>query len=136
MSKAQRLNKINKALDYKKKQLQQQMVAARSELAALDKNKLLIDDSRQKNDLPVGVRFHPLTGWNNNDFSLMINEVSSLLEQKMADQKHQLNVLQNSLKLEAVKVRGVEHLVTQEDKRIKEQDSRQRLLDTEELLQK
>ena len=66
----------------------------------------------------------------------MINEVSSLLEQKMADQKHQLNVLQNSLKLEAVKVRGVEHLVTQEDKRIKEQDSRQRLLDTEELLQK
>ncbi|WOG29086.1 hypothetical protein [Endozoicomonas sp. 8E] len=136
MSKVQRLEKAQSALEKKSQLTKREKQHAEQSLASLNSQKELLNDARKSCDSRPGEKLSSLSCWGRNQFVELLADVSVLLEEKIKAESGNLEQINQRLEEERRMTSGVEHLKNKETEKQQQKQLRDELQETDRLLQR
>ncbi|WP_252178613.1 hypothetical protein [Endozoicomonas sp. 4G] len=135
MSKSQRLEKAQSALEKKSQFTEREKQHAEQSLAVLNTQKQLLNDAHKSCDNAPGEKLSSLSCWGRSQFVELLTDVSVLLEEKIKAESGNLEHINQRLAEERRMTSGVEHLKNKETEKQQQKQLRDELQETDRLLQ-
>ncbi|WP_067515250.1 hypothetical protein [Endozoicomonas ascidiicola] len=136
MADEQQLKRLHRMMEYKSKDLQNNVAVTSAGVDGLINQKKMVDDSNHQNHLQKGERLNALLCWNQNQFSSLLSDVGHLIDEKISDHQSKLKALESELTVQHRKMKGVDLLLQKKIQDRMKKHKRNLELEMEENLQR